>query len=655
MRKKEQWEEDAKNRFIAELKALGRGDWVVSDTDVVVDPRTNRNFDYQLRLGAQLIALEIFRLVETPAEIIRQKSWSIIANSVAAELRKRGVTGYTIQSPYFFDVPRLKIPAFVSKTVDRMEAALKQNPHLDPIPVDGFEMKRIDDFPDVSVFATGPGGQVNPTASALHFVTEKLSRKNQQLDIADHERIILIVNWAALVDRSNMIEACSLIDFSQFQNIDKVYFEVPQSNRIHVVYDRAVYAAFRPDGEPPERIEPLFLSWLANHLFRKDLQAFRLVRNITERQKSLLWLPALSREQLIAFGEDFLKNGEFEKLWWIIQNLKDDPDPSVENSIDDPDGMFNDHLRTKRGERNRLIRSVRGRLCWLLMQIVTHPCIEDFDRVFELVENLATGENLYVRQEATVPLVELARRRFAKIENDTLFMSDGLADRIKALGLQMIDENIAYPVVLEGVANVMVVIRDLDQETAMRTLKQFLSIDHSEAANDISCMMVYFAFFREHQFQDDGPFKSDDIRSVLMDQLANGSPQFRATAAGHFKTILDRNEIAFDTLIQYLETLVSRDADHVVNHHIYEIAAKQAASNPESVLGLIKQAVAQELKSLDAGGKDLWHPKSFTKALNVIEQIGSEYKTRVHEIRESLQPYKEQRRIFDLYEFGLVD
>jgi hypothetical protein len=81
MEKKEQWEEDAKNRFIAELKALGRGDWIVADTDVVVDPRTSRNFDYQLRSGTQLIALEIFRLVETRAELIRQKSWSTIAGS----------------------------------------------------------------------------------------------------------------------------------------------------------------------------------------------------------------------------------------------------------------------------------------------------------------------------------------------------------------------------------------------------------------------------------------------------------------------------------------------------------------------------------------------------------------------------------------------
>jgi hypothetical protein len=651
MGKKEQWEEDAKNRFIAELKALGRGDWIVSDTDVVVDPRTNRNFDYQLRSGTQLIALEIFRLVETRAELIRQKSWSTIANSIAAELRKRGIKGYTILSPYFFDVPRLKIPAFVSQTVDRMEVALKQNPHLDPIPVDGFEIKRIEDFSDVSVFATGPGGPVNPTASALHFVTEKLAWKNQQLDTLNHERIILIVNWAALVDRSNMIEACSLIDFSQFENIDKVYFEVPQSNQIHLVYDRAVYAAFRPDGEPPERIEPLFMSWLANHLFRKDLQAFRLVRNITERQKSVLWLPAFSREQLIAFGEDFLKSGEFEGLWWIIQVLKNDPDPSVENSKDDSEGRLNDHLRTKRGESNRIIHSVRGRLCWLLMQIVAHPCIEEYDRVFELVENFATGENLYVRQQATVPLVELARRRFAKIEKNTRFMSDGLADRIKALGLQMIDENIAYPVVLECVANVMVFIRDLDHDTALRAIKQFLSIYKSEAANDISCMMIYFAFFRENRFRDLGPFKSDDIRNLLADRLENGSPQFRAAAADHFKTILDRNEITFDTLLRYLEALVSGNADHVVNHHIYEIAAKQATSNPEGVLGLIKMAVAQEIKSLESGGKDLWHPKSFTETLNAMEQVGPRHKENVFRIREVVQTYKDQRRIFDLYDF----
>jgi hypothetical protein len=418
-----------------------------------------------------------------------------------------------------------------------------------------------------------------------------LSTKNKQLDIANHERVVLIVNWALLVDRSNMIEACSLIDFSQFGNIDKVYFEVPHNGRVHLVYDRKIYAAFRPDGEPPQQIEPLFISWLANHLYRKEIQAFRLVRRITEHQKSLLWLPAHSREQLVALGEDFLKSDDSVQLHWIVENLKDDPDPSVNNAADDPEGRFNDHLRTKQGKSSRLIRTVRGRLCWLLMQMVTHPRVEDYNRIFEIVEKFATEENLYVRQHATVPMIELARRRFAKVDANTRLMSDQLANRIKALALRMVDENMAYPAVLEWVAHVIWNIQDLDHSTALKILRQLLSIDQSGAANDISSMMIYFAFFRQNQFKNLGPFNPDDVRSLLKDKLANGSGPFRATAVNHFKTILDRNEIEFDTLIPYLEAFVNGQSGPVANHHFYHITAKQAGTHPDIVGSLIEQAV----------------------------------------------------------------
>jgi hypothetical protein len=86
----------------------------------------------------------------------------------------------------------------------------------------GFEIKRIEDFPDVSLYTVGPGGAVNPTGMAFNFIERKLPKKNRQLAIANHERVVLIVNWLPLVDPPNMIEACSQIDFSQFQNIDKV-------------------------------------------------------------------------------------------------------------------------------------------------------------------------------------------------------------------------------------------------------------------------------------------------------------------------------------------------------------------------------------------------------------------------------------------------
>jgi hypothetical protein len=285
------------------------------------------------------------------------------------------------------------------------------------------------------------------------------------------------------------------------------------------------------------------------------------------------------------------------------------------------------------------------------MQIVAHPRIEEYDRVFEILEKFATEENLYVRQQATVPLLELAKRRFAKVDANTRFMSDQLADHIKALTLRMIDENVAYPAVLERIAHVMVYVQDLDHETALRTIKQLLTIDRSEATSDISWMMIYFAFYRENQFKQLDPFKPEDFRSLLKDKLTNGSGHFRATAADHFKAILSRNEIEFDTLVPYLEAMINGPSNRVVNHHFYQIAAKQAAAHPDIIGRLIEQAVLGELKSLDSGGREVWHPKDFSEALHALEHALPEHGDRVARIGKSMEPYKNRNLIYDLYDF----
>lgn len=429
-----------------------------------------------------------------------------------------------------------------------------------------------------------------------------------------------------------------------------MYFELTKKGGVHLVYDRAVYAAFQEDAEPPQQIEPLFISWLANHLDRKEIQAFRLVCKITERQKSLLWLPAVSREQLVSYAEEFLKQNESEQVFWVIENLKNDPDPSIENAADDPEGKFNDHLRTKHGESSRIIHSVRGRLCWLLMQMVTKPCAENYERIFEIVQKFATDENLYVRQHATVPMIELAKRRFAKVDQNTRFMTDKLADRIKTLALRMVNENLEYPAVLEWVAHVVVCIRDLDHDTALDTAKKFLTIDQSEAASEVSWIMIYFAFFRENHFKELGPFKSNDIGSLLKEKLVNGSGRFRATAANHLKVLLERNEINFGAVVPYIEAMLSGQLDHVVNHHFYGIAAKQAAVNPDIVGRLLEKAVLGELKSLDLGGREVWYPKEFFEALRVVGQAGPGNQERVARIRKLIEPYRKNGRIHYLYD-----
>jgi hypothetical protein len=157
--------------------------WVVSDTEVVVDRKINLNFDYQLQCGSEFIALEIFHLVDSKTEIERQKSWDLISNSIAAELRKRGVKGFTISTPNTLNVPPNRVEKFVSKSVDNLQHAIEQNPGVDPIQKSGFEIKRVEDFPDVSLYTVGPGGAFDPTGMANRFI-----ERNRLRQVRKHSR-----------------------------------------------------------------------------------------------------------------------------------------------------------------------------------------------------------------------------------------------------------------------------------------------------------------------------------------------------------------------------------------------------------------------------------------------------------------------------------
>jgi hypothetical protein len=95
--------------------------------------------------------------------------------------------------------------------------------------------------------------------------------------------------------------------------------------------------------------------------------------------------------------------------------------------------------------------------------------------------------------------------------------------------------------------------------------------------------------------------------------------------------------------------MVSSPSDRVANYHFYGIAVRQAA-HPDVTSRLIEQAVLGELKSLDSGGREVWHPKEFSEALHVIEQGGPEYQECVSQIRKSIEPYRERGRIYDVYD-----
>lgn len=637
---KDKYEEDAKDDFIAELKRQGRGDWSVASTDVEVDAATHINFDYQLQSEGVSIALEVFRLVESKEEIERSKSWSLISNKLAQELVNRGVTGYTIRTPYAFDVRNSEVEEFVHKIADKLQQAIKANPRSQSIHESGFEASWIEDFHSVSCYGIGPGGAVNPTADAFNFIERMLPKKNKQLNVANHERIIVMVNGLPLVGHDNVIEACGQIDFTKFGNIDQAYLDNSHSRKVQLVYDRAIYAAFQPDGEPPHRPEPLFISWLTNYLYKMHPKAYSLVRQIAEREKSLMWLPSYAREQLVAWGERFLEQDEKDEVSWIIEHLKNDPDPPVLEQAD-PDAKFSDHLRLLRGENTRIIHGVRPRLCWLLMRVMDTQ-LDDYEWIVNIVESLATDENLYVRQQATIPLTRLTEARITKNQDGNRYITDhSLSERIKAVALLMVEQNKGYPPLLESVAQMIVAVRDLDDVTALSVLTALEPVEHSDAASHVAWVFIYFALFRERNFKELPPFDPTAIRERFKHRLHHN--RLRGTATGHFIDLLSYKRIEFEVLAPYLEVIVAGEPNKHVNNQFYRLAASEAAAHPNEIGRMMEAVVDRELGALADGViQEIWCPRDFARTIEALEKAGPEHRERVARLHQRMEPFRDR-------------
>ena len=123
---KKQWEVDAKDRFLGFLRERHGHDYTVTGENVVTNPLTGRDYDYELTPNAQglpIIALEIFRIVGDERDLAHHNAWSDVVNRLTAELNVRGVTGYLIRTPHF-NIAKSKRKQFASETADRIAATI---------------------------------------------------------------------------------------------------------------------------------------------------------------------------------------------------------------------------------------------------------------------------------------------------------------------------------------------------------------------------------------------------------------------------------------------------------------------------------------------------------------------------------------------------
>jgi hypothetical protein len=328
---KAQWEADAKDRLINFLREEYGYSYVTTGEDVVSDPGTGKNYDYELspqEATLPIIALEIFRLFGELPDLSRQAEWSQITKLLTIELKARGVSGYLIRTPSFASVKKFERRPFASRTADMLTAAIAANPDSQESSEAGYVFTKLPGDSQV-VFSNLSGVQLlRSYEHASEALEDLLPTKNRQLNVQGRIRALLILE-AGIFPRGEYEVRLyfSTQDMDRFPNIDQVFFEA-YPGTLSLVFDRSVSICYR-DGVLPDNdvSEDLFLRFVEHRLATGDRSAFETVMRLYEKYKSLDGLSEYGKDALISCGESFARAKEWVSVLWIIEHLKNDPDP----------------------------------------------------------------------------------------------------------------------------------------------------------------------------------------------------------------------------------------------------------------------------------------------------------------------------------------
>lgn len=582
---KDQWEEESIERFREFLSHERNTVYAITGRDILTDLTTGGNFDYQLTdKSGHKVAVELFRLVESGKELAGARVWNQVVKLLKKALEERSIKGYLVALPPL-EIPLREAQDFSKRAVETIASAIQAHSGTERFTEQGFTFYRVEGLETIS-FSTGAEARaINPHGTAAKVFAEKLPKKNKQVSIDDHERILVVVNWAIIVDEDDVIRALSCTDFEEFSNVDRIFFEV-RSNSFKQVYSKSIAEAIKGQNSRTADDPQLLKEYIKYQLAEKRRPAFDFVRVAAAEAGNMLWLTDKhARETLARYGVELIQLGLIDDALWIIRQLKDDPNPSNtgENDPDDPEGEFNYHRRIEKGEDESLITTVRGHLCWLIARVVCQNKPAHYSELIQITRSYLFGANLYIRMQAMVPLMELVRRRNAiKNQDDSPFEWDQEGrDQVKAMTFQALQENTQYPQILKSLLHVFDHMRDLNESEARAVLTTFLASGVHYVLHDLATFIVYFALFRKDDFKADGPFDAREFIDLLKNQISFGKPSMRSSLAWHLWKIIHEKYLPYEEVRKYLPLFWGNEYDQ----------------NLASMFGLI----FEELVSVDPG------------------------------------------------------
>jgi SOS-response transcriptional repressor LexA len=566
-----------------------------------IKPASDTNFDALLTAsGNRKWAVELTELVESEEAIQQIVAYSELQKELRVRLRvtKRPEGCFRISIPLDIRIAKAKIPAFAESLTPQILAAMAQLRPEEESTVASLRIKRFrDDLRLGLVFGGSSSGWISPVVTMKERLLKAITDKSPQLavDWVDM-RVIVVRNRYHSGDRKAAIEAFSSLDLAAHPHIDRVYIQFNDSGPLDLVYERGLEKVRSGDGLPTGTAQRNLAMEYLPHLAARDIDgawasieqllsgveaheaipepdkrhwlcnvAAACAKNVVELEGQLSQSAPKDSHVLRERQKTALKRTLF-----LIDRMKRDPDPSLEGS------GCKYHAQIAEGKDPGSITSIRGRLCWVLqdLALVRLSLRQALKLTLELLKyrspNQSIGEhNLYVIQQALVPLAEIA----ARVE----WLSASERRTVHQLSFALLDAYSKFPGIATYLATLFSNYRNISSKEAARVLT---GLKATEAA---APLFIYFSSF--HALRPNVTFEDESIRKITSDAARNSSIEFRASIAWHLMNdILSSHPHEFGKVSWIVDELLAGQLTESMIRHLLKIADDYVATDWERAL-----------------------------------------------------------------------
>lgn len=556
----------------------------------------------------------------------RSAQWGKIINNLRKQIKNnkklKKINGlYSIATPPVFKFPTDKVK--IKDAAEQLLQAIIDNKNSITFHNVTFKLEKVSDEGNGVYFsAMGLVGSFDPAQTIDENIRSKLATANKQLGFKlkgkkINKKIVLLTNHYHLLHWDWDLYKAVSYSYQQlltYKNIDEIWFQNPKKDGTYshkLLYTKQFLSGYHNKNiEINQENAFLFSNWFSALEKMGDEHKERLfisLKSFLNKKKPHVWFKdsISAREEMVQLGIWLIEKKRFDDAVWLIEKFINDPSPEEPDSYTgSPE--FNYHQQILEGKDPYIITTVLGHLAWTIQKLAARRKEENKKYTIKALgytKSLMNHKNYYVKLQAIIPLIEIAKRRqwlsgWGKRPRIGVYKE--FHNLVFSL-VKIVKNNPKCVAIAKWLCNVFAYYKDLSTNEAIEVL------DALRVTEESAGLFLYYGIYRGKHYQDQKiEFNAQKLEKKLKNLIkskANKDQALKINLVWHFWKLLDENPNEFDKLKEWISLFLKLPYEPEIYGNLLRIIEDWIVKKPDIVIPWYKTLISNIAKEADTEEK----------------------------------------------------